>query len=82
MHLANITRKKIEPFLGIKYITQKVFRRNERKFNSEMLTPVKAVKRMPDILKMFDWAANDLYSRAVPKIRQPIEALFRWPIEK
>ncbi|WP_299671964.1 hypothetical protein [uncultured Polaribacter sp.] len=54
----------------------------DNKFNSEMLTPVKAVKGIPDILKKFDRAANDLYSRAAPKIRQPIEALFSWIIEK
>ena len=47
-----------------------------------MLTPVKAVKRMPDVLRKFDTAANDLYSRAVSRIRQPIEALFSWLIEK
>jgi hypothetical protein len=29
-----------------------------------MLTPVKAVKGMPDVPKKFDRAANDLYSRA------------------
>lgn len=51
-------------------------------FNSEMLTPVKATKGMPDVLRKFDRAANDLYSRAVSKIRQPIEALFSWIIEK
>jgi len=51
-------------------------------FNSEMLTPVKAVKGMPEVLKKMDRAANDLYSRAVSKIRQPIEALFSWLIEK
>jgi hypothetical protein len=52
------------------------------KFNSEMLTPVKAIKGMPDILRKFDRVVNDLYSRAVSKIRQPIEALFSWIIEK
>jgi len=51
-------------------------------YNSEMLTPVKAIKGMPDVLKKFDRAANDLYFRAVSKIRQPIEALFSWLIEK
>ncbi|UZO79177.1 hypothetical protein NBT05_09360 [Aquimarina sp. ERC-38] len=52
------------------------------KFNSEMLTPVKAIKGTPDVLKKFDKAVNDLYSKAVSKIRQPIEALFSWIIEK
>jgi len=51
-------------------------------FNSEMLTPVKAIKGMPDALGKFYRAANDLYSRAVSKIRQLIEALFSWIIEK
>ena len=51
-------------------------------FSSEMLTPVKATKGMPDVLRKFDRAANDLYSRAVSRIRQPIEALFSWLIEK
>jgi len=47
-----------------------------------MLTPVKAVKGMPEILKKFDRACNDLYSRAVSRIRQPIEGLFSWLSEK
>jgi len=51
-------------------------------FNSEMLTSVKAIKKMLDALRKFDRAANDLYSRAVSKIRQPIEVLFSWIIEK
>jgi uncharacterized protein YoxC len=51
-------------------------------FNLEMLTPVKAVKAMPDVLKKFNRAANDLSSRAVSKIRQPIEAISSWLIKK
>lgn len=43
---------------------------------SEMLTPVKAVKGMPEALRNFDKASDDLYSRAVSKVRQPIESLF------
>ena len=50
--------------------------------NSIMYTPVKGVKGMPDILKQRDRAANDLFSRAVSKIRQPIESLFNWLIQK
>ena len=48
--------------------------------NSFMLTPVKSIKGLPDILKNMDKAANDLFSRAVSKIRQPIESLFNWLI--
>ncbi len=50
--------------------------------NSEMLTPVKAVKGMADRLRSFDKAADNLYSKAVSAIRQPIESLFNWLIEK
>jgi hypothetical protein len=53
-----------------------------QEFGSEMLTPVKAVKGMPEVLKKFDRAATDLYSRAVSRIRQPVESLFNWLIEK
>jgi len=49
---------------------------------SEVLTPVKAVKGMCDALKNFDRAADELYSRAVSSVRQPIESLFNWLIEK
>jgi hypothetical protein len=70
-------------FFGDKiYMDNDFFNKMNQKFNSEMLTPVKAVKGMPNILKHFDRAKNDLYSRAVSKIRQPIEALFSWLIEK
>ena len=58
------------------------FRDMSQRFGSVMLTPVKAVKEMPEVPKKYDRAANDLYSRAVSKIRQPIESLFNWPIEK
>ena len=70
-------------FFGDKiYQNHDFFKAMYEKHNSEMLTPVKAVKGMPDVLKKFDRAVNDLYSRAVSKIRQPIEALFNWLIEK
>ncbi len=69
--------------MEIKYINPQVFFTIMKdKFNAEMLTPVKTVKGMPDVLRKFDKAANDLYSRAASKIRQPIEALFSWIIEK
>jgi hypothetical protein len=32
--------------------------------------------------KQFDKAANDLFSRAVSTVLQPIEAFFQWLIEK
>jgi len=50
--------------------------------SSEMLTPIKEVKGMPDEIKKRIKAADDLFSTAVSRIRQPIEALFNWLIEK
>jgi hypothetical protein len=49
---------------------------------SEMYTPVKGIKGMPDIIKKRLKAADDLFSTAVSRIRQPIEAIFNWLIEK
>ena len=50
--------------------------------NAIMLTPVKGVKNQSEKVKHFDKAANDLFSTAVSRIRQPIESLFNWFIEK
>jgi len=50
--------------------------------NSMMLTPIKGVKNQSDWEKNFDRAYNDLFSKAVSTIRQPIEAFFNWLIEK
>jgi len=50
--------------------------------NSQILTPVKAVKNQSEIINQRDKAANDLYSRAVSSVRQPIESLLNWIIEK
>ena len=50
--------------------------------NSIMLTPVKGIKDQTEGLKQRDKAANDLFSTAVSRIRQPIESLFNWLIEK
>jgi hypothetical protein len=49
---------------------------------AEMLTPVKVVKGMPDVIKQRIKAANDLFSTAVSRVRQPVEAIFNWLIEK
>lgn len=50
--------------------------------NSNMLTPVKAIKGQPEVIRQRDKAANDLFSNAVSTVRQPIESLFNWLIEK
>jgi hypothetical protein len=50
--------------------------------NTIMLTPVKGIRMQSEWEKQFNKAANDLFSRAVSTVRQPIEAFFNWLIEK
>jgi len=50
--------------------------------NAVMLTPVKAIKGQSEWEKQHDRAANDLFSKAVSRVRQPIEGWFNWLIEK
>ena len=70
-------------FFGDKiYHDSQYFRETESSRNSLMLTPVKAIKGQEESLKQRDKAANDLFSIAVSKVRQPIESFFNWLIEK
>lgn len=70
-------------FYGDKiYNDEDFFKNMTETNNSIMLTPVKAVKNQPETIVQRDKAANDLFSTAVSRIRQPIEALFNWLIEK
>jgi hypothetical protein len=70
-------------FYGDKiYNDSEFFTQIVEKKNSVMLTPVKAVKNQPECIKQRDKAANDLFSTAVSRVRQPIESLFNWLIEK
>jgi Transposase DDE domain len=50
--------------------------------NTSILTPVKLVKGETLMTRQFKKAADDLFSTAVSSIRQPIESLFNWLIEK
>ena len=58
------------------------FKNTLKNQNSIVLTPVKGIKGQSDNIKMWDKAANDFFSTAVSKVRQPIESLFNWLIEK
>jgi len=70
-------------FYGDKiYIDSKFFKDLALNFNSFMLTPVKAVKGQSEAIKQRNKAADDLFSKAVFKVRQPIESLFNWLIVK
>ena len=46
------------------------------------MTPVKAVKGECQEIRNRDKAPNDLYSTAVYKVKQRVESLFNWLIEK
>lgn len=50
--------------------------------NSQTLAPIKAVKGMEEVIKQRIKAADDLFSTAVSRIRQPIEVIFNSLIEK
>ena len=50
--------------------------------NSIMLTPIKDLKGQSELEKQRNRAYNDLFSKAVSSVRQPIESLFNWLIEK
>lgn len=47
-----------------------------------MLTPVKGIKYQTEETKQRDKAFNDLFSRSVSKVRQPIESFFNLLNEK
>jgi hypothetical protein len=70
-------------FFGDKiYHDSQYFQNTANTLNSLMLTPVKCTKGETEGLKQRDKASNDLFSTAVSRIRQPIESLFNWLIEK
>ncbi len=70
-------------FFGDKiYIDSDFFQKYSKDYNSEMLTPVKLKKGESKEIRQRDKAANDLFSTAVSRVRQPIESLFNWLIEK
>ena len=80
---ADWNKIKNRTFFGDKiYIDTEYFKNMLENNNSIMMTPVKAVKGQAECLKQRDKASNDLFSTAVSKVRQPIESLFNWLIEK
>lgn len=58
---------------------------NEKLYQDQktyIYTPVKLVKGQTENQRQFKKAADDLFSTAVSRVRQPIEALFNWINEK
>jgi len=64
------------------YYNNDYFEKLFQEQKSPILTPVKAIKGQSDDLKKREKAFNDLFSKAVAKVRQPIEAFFNWLIQK
>ena len=54
----------------------------QRLNNSTMLTPINDIKVQSELEKQRNKAYNNLFSKAVSSVRQPIESLFNWLIEK
>jgi hypothetical protein len=59
-------------------LTDEAFISKLKQNGVQILTPVKLVKGEPKNIRQFDKAANDLFSTAVSKIRQPVESFFGW----
>lgn len=53
-----------------------------KELNTYIYTPVKLVKGESEALRQFNKAADNLFSKAVSAVRQPIESFFNWLIEK
>ena len=60
------------------YADQQLNQKLMDEHHSQIITPIKEKKGMPLIIKQFDQAFNDLFSKAVSTIRQPIESFFNW----
>ena len=70
-------------FFGDKIYGDKPFWSEMQKSNRlDMLTPIKGIKGQSEQEKQRDRAFNDLFSKSVSTVREPIESLFNWFIEK
>jgi hypothetical protein len=64
------------------YMDAPFFKKMYELMKTTMLIPIKRQQGKPQRLRYFDQAADDLFSAAVSRVRQPIESLFNWIIEK
>jgi TonB-linked SusC/RagA family outer membrane protein len=70
-------------FFGEKIYGDKIFWQGTKAGNDlEMLTPIKGIRGQTEQEKQRDKAFVDLFSAAVSSVREPIESLFSWLIEK
>ena len=85
-HDLEAQRNLLEDSHGIAVVADKAFCDEDlsnhlKSIDSELITPVKYKKGQVLQDKQRHKAADDLYSTAVSRIRQPIESLFNWLIE-
>ena len=79
----NLPQLKNRALVGDKAYSKKDFNEVlQKEAGSYIYTPVKLVKGETQATRQFKHAADKLYSSAVSRIRQPIESLFNWIIEK
>ena len=64
------------------YFDPNYFSEKEQINNYCMLIPAKLVKGESEFIRNMDKAYNDLYSKSVSAIRQPVESFFNWLIQK
>lgn len=64
------------------YHNNEFFEQIRQENKSIMITPVKAIPGQSDQVKQFNKAADDLFSKSVSQVRQPIESFFNWLIQK
>jgi hypothetical protein len=77
---AEITNRK---FFGDKiYCDTDFFEKLYSEKKSIMFTPIKGIKGKHEALKQRDCAYENLFSRAVSSVRQPIESFFNWINQK
>jgi hypothetical protein len=76
--LVPIQSRYAELFADKAYIDNDYFKPRQQYMQLDLFTPVKAVKGMTETMKQRDFAANNLFSTAVSKVRQPIESFFNW----
>ncbi len=70
-------------FIGDKiYSNKEYFQTLEKQTRSIMITPVRAIKDQTEATRQRNRAADDMYSAMVSRIRQPIESIFNWMIQK
>jgi len=64
------------------YSNQELNQELQQENDSFIYTPVKLVKGESQHIRQFKLAADQLFSAEVSRVRQPIESLFNWLIEK